>query len=489
MDLTIRKINETYIKIDCEESIEKELGSYFTFEVPNSKFKLKKLKEKYKDKKIKWDGKIRLFNMMTHQIYLGLIPYIKTFCEERNYTIQFLDDFDGFDFSLDQANEFIKTLSLPENYTPRDYQLQAFQHAVSNNRTLLLSPTASGKSLMIYLLVRFYSLKTLVIVPTVTLIHQLTSDFSDYGYDEKNIHKIFTGKEKSNDCPVFISTWQSIYKLPKKWFEQFDVVIGDEAHLCQSDSFKTIFSKLTDCKYRFGFTGSLSDSVTHRLVIEGMFGKVKRTTTTSELIKQNYLSKFEIKCLVLDYPDKVKITTKQFDYQTEMDFLCLNQKRNEFIKKLAVSLNGNTLILFQYVEKHGKQLYNMINVFDNRKVFFVHGKVDGEERDSIRKLIENEKDAIIVASYQTFSTGINLKNLHNIICASPSKSRIRMLQSIGRGLRKSDNKEKCVLYDIADNLQYKRRVNFTLKHFAKRIKLYNEENFNYKIFKFDLKVD
>ena len=176
--------------------------------------------------------------------------------------------------------------------------------------------------------------------------------------------------------------------------------------------------------------------------------------------------------------------------EDEMDYLCEHEQRNKFIRNLACDLKGNTLVLFNYVEKHGLPLYEMINNYTDRPVHLVYGGIDVDDREEIRRLVENEtpeNNGIIVASYGTFSTGINIRNLHNIIFASPSKSRIRNLQSIGRVLRKGANKVKAILYDIADDCTHNSRRNYTLNHFIERIKIYNEENFNYEIISIQLK--
>jgi superfamily II DNA or RNA helicase len=310
-------------------------------------------------------------------------------------------------------------------------------------------------------------------------------DFESYGFDsEKYCHMIYSGKDKETSKPIVITTWQSIYNLPDQWFNKYNAVIGDEAHLFKAKSLIKILSNMHNCKYRFGFTGTLDGTQTHRLVLEGLFGPVKNITTTKDLIDQKYLSDFKIKCLVLKYPDDdCKLIYKK-KYKEEVDFLVSSTKRNRFIKNLSVSLKGNTLLLFQYIEKHGKILYDLIQseAQDDRKVYFVHGGVEAEDRENIRMLVEMENDAIIIASYGTFSTGVNIKNLHNIIFASPSKSRIRNLQSIGRGLRLGDNKTGCVLFDISDDLIHNSRKNYSLQHFIERIKVYNDEKFKYKMY-------
>ena len=480
--LYISKINEVYAHVKCESSDAMELNEYFTFYVPGYKF-MPAFRNKV------WDGKIRLFNSQTRQLYYGLLPHLEKFAEERDYKIEYDESIEPADeFSYNDAQEFIDTLGLP--FAPRDYQIKAFVHAVRNKRAMLLSPTASGKSLIIYLLARWFNTKTLIIVPTISLVAQLYKDFEDYGFEsDKYIHQIMAGADKKTDCPIVISTWQSIYKMPKEWFEQFEVVVGDEAHLFKAKSLTTILTNLTDCKYRFGLTGTLDGTQTHRLVLEGLFGRVKSVTTTKELIDTGKLAKFKIKALVLKHDDVSCKECKNHKYQDEINYIVGKPSRNRFIRNLSLSLKGNTLLLYQFVDKHGRILYNMIKdaVAEERPVFFIHGDVNVDEREEVRRITEGESNAIIVASYGTFSTGINIRNLHNVIFASPSKSKIRTLQSIGRGLRLGDNKETATLYDISDDLTYKSRKNFTLEHFIERMKIYNDEKFEYKIYTINLK--
>ena len=475
----VSKFDETYNKISCEISTAHELSEYFTFFVPGYKF-MPAYRNKF------WDGKIRLFNKMNGLLYAGLNEYVEKFCKERGYLLDYSDEFTAIEFSLKEAKEFLDKLNL--KIYPRDYQIEAFTHAVRNRRALLLSPTASGKSLIIYMLNRLYNAKTLIVVPVTSLVHQLSSDFEDYGYDSKrHVHKIFSGQEKNTDKLVTISTWQSIYKMPKDWFSQFDVVIGDEAHLFKAKSLTSILEKMNQCKYRFGFTGTLDGTNTHKLVLEGLFGPVKKVITTAELIEQKHLSDFKIKALILSYPDEIKQMMKNYSYQDEIDYIVSCSNRNNFIKNLVLSLEGNSLLLFQFVEKHGRILNDLLKN-NGKETYFVHGGVDAEERENIRKLVEQNSNTIIVASYGTFSTGINIRNLHNVIFASPSKSRIRNLQSIGRGLRRSETKTESTLYDIADDISWKSRKNHTLLHFIERMKIYNEEKFDYKIYKIGLNI-
>ena len=484
-NIIIQKKNEIYLKVETEPYIHQELSEYFTFEVPGAKF-MPQYRSKY------WDGKIRLYGTHNGEIYVGLLDKLISWAKKCEYTVEFKDNkFYGSPFeenemiSVEGVSDYMKSISRHE---PRDYQVNAVYDALRYNRKLLISPTASGKSLMIYSIVRYFVEKEhniLLIVPTTSLVEQMYKDFEDYGWNaEEYCHKIYSGKEKSTNKNVVITTWQSIYNLPRSFFENFGVVIGDEAHQFKSKSLVGIMTKMDNTKYRFGFTGTLDGSQTHKWVLEGLFGPSYKVTQTQELIERGYLSKLQIKVLLLKHNEH------QFnEYEEEIQYLITHDKRNNFIKNLSLDLKGNTLILFNRVETHGQPLYEMINssAAKDRKIFFVYGGVDAEEREKVREITEKENDSIIVASYGTFSTGINIKNLHNIIFASPSKSRVRNLQSIGRVLRKGENKNKAVLYDIADDITYKSKKNYTLNHLIERIKIYNEEKFNYEIIQIDFK--
>ena len=439
-----------------------------------------------------WDGKIRLFSNHNGEMYVGLLDKLIKFCEDHEYTYEFREsEYYGLPFEVNGmiSKEGVKDyMTAISRYAPREYQVEGVYDALKHNRKLLISPTASGKSLMIYSIVRYYVEKgknTLIVVPTTSLVEQMYKDFADYGWDVGSFcHKIYAGKERETDSQVIITTWQSIYKLPRKYFERFSVVIGDEAHQFKSKSLISIMTKLADAKFRYGFTGTLDGTQTHKWVLEGLFGPSYKIIKTDELMKKGHVATLDINVLLLKHPPN-KFET----FEDEIQYIINHDRRNKFIRNLALDLKGNTLILFARVEGHGEPLYNLINSnsLEQRHVFFVHGGVDTEDREKVRSITENENNAIIVASYGTFSTGINIKNLHNVIFASPSKSRIRNLQSIGRILRKGNNKTKATLYDIADDISFKSRKNYTLNHLIERIKIYNEEKFNYDIVNIPLK--
>jgi superfamily II DNA or RNA helicase len=315
------------------------------------------------------------------------------------------------------------------------------------------------------------------------------SDFEEYGFDsEKHIHQISGGTDKISKKPILVSTWQSASKQPKEWFDQFDVVIGDEAHRYKANSLKKIMESSTSCEYRFGFTGSLDGSQSNQLTLEGLFGKHKQIKTTKDLINEGYISDVEIKILVLKYSEVERKNHSKDDYQTEIAFLYDHKGRNRFIENLALSLPGNTLLLFQRVEAHGIPLYENLSERSKKvPVYYVSGMIEGEDREQIRKIVNEHENSITVASVGTFSTGVNIPNINNIIVAAPTKSTIRILQTIGRGLRKTKTKTHCTVFDVVDNMQWKKRQNYTLKHYAERLRIYAKEQFNYKIYQVDLK--
>ncbi len=480
MDIVVHKKDDVYLNIECEPNIAHDLSDYFTFKVPGYKFM-----PAYRSRA--WDGKIRLFNAFGGELYCGLLPYVEEFAERNNLSIESLP-LNGL-ISPDETSDFFKGLNPHVSGSPidpYDYQLEAFHHGINHKRALMISPTSSGKSLMIFALVSWYlkhtDRKILIVVPTTSLVEQLYKDFKDYSQDGLDAHKIYAGKDKETDKRIVITTWQSIYKLQKPWFKQFGAVIGDEAHNFKAKSLTSILTKMIDCEYKFGFTGTLDGTQTHKLVLEGLFGPIHKVTTTKALMDKETIAKLHIEAVTLGYTEEEKKLVKTMVYKDEIDFLISHKKRNKFICDLALSRKKNTLILYQFVEKHGKKLHKQLNDLDpQRPVFFVSGDIKTEVREEIRAITEKSTNAIIVASYGTFSTGINIRNLHNVIFGHPAKSRIRNLQSVGRVLRVDGGKDKATLFDISDDLSWKKHKNFSLKHFFERVKIYNSEKFDYKL--------
>ena len=480
--IKIKKVDSVYIEIECDKSISKELSTFFTFKIPNSQYN-----PAFRRKK--WDGKIRLFNIINNRIYAGLLPYIFSFANDRGYKVSYQEELQEDTLPI----EFPRVYSNGSQIQPHDYQLDSVRHAIQNRRALLVSPTGSGKSLIIYYLMlellKRTKKKILIIVPTTGLVTQLCADFQDYANSKKirdHIHLIYAGQSKETKERIVITTWQSVYTQPESFFEQFESVIGDESHLFKAKSLVKIMTKLRNCPYRIGTTGTLDGTKVHKLVLEGLFGTVYQVTSTKELIDRDVLADLKIDCLLLKYPESEVQQIKRAKYQEEIEWLILNNKRNDFICNLANSISGNVLVLFNFVEKHGVPLYEKIIKQNKKEAFLICGKTEIEEREQIRKIVDKSKNSVLVASYGTCSTGINIKNIHAIIFASPSKSVIRVLQSIGRGLRKSDTKDKVTVYDIGDDLSYGKYRNHALRHLDERTTIYTNEQFVFKKTKINL---
>lgn len=503
-ELTIEKVNESFIRVTGSDAgLEMDLFEHFSHYVDGYKFM-----PAYKSRR--WDGKIRKYNIQDKTIHLGLYPDVVEFANEAGYKVNTVkSDVYGLpletqEVDVDQFNKFVESLNIHikgNPATPYDYQIDACIESIKKKRLILLSPTSSGKSLIIYILARWYmeyedDRKILLIVPTTNLVRQMQSDFADYSshdesFDiERDFHMIFSGQDKEADSRIFCSTWQSIYKLAPLWFSKFGITFGDEAHQYQAKSLQSIFEKLKNCDYRIGTTGSVDQSnELTRLNLKGVFGPLHQVIRTHELMDDGTVETLKINVIRLNYSDELKQKLVKCKYQDEIDFIVQNESRNKFIRNLATKCEGNTLILYNYVEKHGKPLYELISSHlkdTDRNVYIVHGGVDSKEREELRHILETEKDAIVVASLGTFSTGISVNNINNLIFASPTKSLYKVLQSIGRGLRLSTNGYRTTLYDIGDDFSWKKKVNHTLRHLFVRLKIYNSEKFDHTIYTVDV---
>ena len=427
MIIKIEKLDEVFVRVFSDGSVEQEISDFFTYEYPGARFT-----PQFRARL--WDGKVRLYDQVRKTLYVGLVKYVEDFAANNGYQVEYLNQvLHTNNITSESVQLFAKALDPHGRGKPieiRDYQIEAVTTALSKERTLLLSPTASGKSFIIYTIMRWHLLakrKCIIIVPTTSLVEQLFTDFQDYssanGWSvDDRVQKLYSGFTKDITKDVLITTWQSVYLQPKAWFKQFNVIFGDEAHQFKAKSLSTVMEKLVDVRYRIGTTGTLDNKKIHKLVLEGMFGPVHRVTTTKELMDSERLAQLNITCIVLKYSEEIRKGRKNNTYQEEMDWLVSCEPRNKFIRNLATNSSGNTLVLFQYVEKHGKVLYELIKdkVHEDRKVFFVYGGTETIDRESIRHITEGESDAIIVASFGTFSTGINIPSLENIVFASLS---------------------------------------------------------------------
>lgn len=484
-DVHLRHLDYCTMQVRAEPSIMMELADHFTYFAPNYKWS-----PKFKARM--WDGKIRLLRRDTGLLHAGLAQKVKKFCDSREYTMSFDDEMCYDNVSKHEIEQFIEKLNPPEWLDTRDYQIDSIVKCIRSNRRTLVSPTSSGKSFMMYVIAQWYKEKTLLIVPRTGLVTQMRDDFISYGYKGTISTSVDGGLDKSNniDADVIITTWQSLdngkSKMPKAWYQQFRVVFGDEAHGAKAKCLTSIMTKLTNCKYRFGTTGTLDDDPLNETTIQGLFGPKFQCVSTKELMDAGYVSKLQIKCIVLNYEKELCKETRGMKYHEEIEWITTNPERMKFVKNLALSLDDNKLVFFQRI-KHGKALREIIEKESKDNVFYIEGSVGTDERDRIRHAIEDEHNAILLASLGTTSTGISINKLKHMIAAHPSKAKIGVLQAIGRLLRLHGEIETVYLYDIVDNLTNGSKKNYTLSHFEARCDIYDKEKFDYKIFNVTIK--
>jgi superfamily II DNA or RNA helicase len=337
-----------------------------------------------------------------------------------------------------------------------------------------------------YIIIQYLTLvegfdRILLTVPTTGLVTQIYNDFKDYAQNiEFNEADYLTIPNKQNikfkaDAKVIISTWQSIQKQDIEYFENFDVLMCDEVHTMAADVSQQISLKSKNVSVKLGMTATLSNTKLGEMPLIGLFGPIYKTTTTADLIGQGMLAKIEIKAIQMSFPN-ISNRARIIDYAEEISILTNSVERTEFIAKLSGKLKGNTLVLFNHIE-HGTAIFNTVKeLYPEKKVFYIAGSSSKQEREDVRVVAEKNDDVIIVAGYAVFSTGVNIKNLHNLMFAAPSKSMIRILQSIGRVLRLHNGKDCAVVYDLYDIFgdDPSKAKNYGFKHFIERYKIYND---------------
>ena len=480
--IKLLKKNELYIEIQCERSIQLEIQDKFAFQVPGFQY-MPRYKNGF------WDGTIKLYDLKRNSFPIGLLISLFKLAKDNDWDLEIDKNLklDAFDKDIETFIEDV----LPELILePYDYQMEAFLKSIKLNRSLVLSPTGSGKSLIIYLIIRFLLNhvpgKILISVPSINLVRQMKTDFCSYENNRficDQCYGLVSGVTKQTSRRVVIATWSMLYRQDTSFFTPFDVFICDEAHQADSMAIGKIISMMPNVRYRYGFTGTLDGSKTHELQCRAWFGSLIKSSSTKELMDKGLLSSLEIQSISIEYPEKEKMEMKSSDYQAEISFIVSHPRRNEFLVDLALSQPNNTLLLFNLVERHGEVIFKMAEKEaqeKGKKVFFISGETGVDRREYIRQTMERENNVVLFASFGTLAVGVNIKNLHTIIFAHPYKARIRTLQSIGRSLRKLSGKEKSILFDICDNLSIGKHSNITLKHALERLKIYESEGFDVK---------
>lgn len=503
-DISLLPCNEIYYKIEAGPHIINKIRSYFSLRVPGFIFN-----PLYKNGL--WNGFVCLFK--GNYFPKGLRKDLEKFASDNHYSIYVHDQHRSCGISLEYLDELIKTTKLSSvdkksgnvfEIQLRDYQEEAIRLCIKNQHQLIVSQTSTGKSLMIYMVMKIlqeaiiFDSKMLIIVPSITLVEQMYSDFESYS--RLNGWKVddFCTKMHSKAKPdynkqILITTWQSLMDKDEEFFKQYKAVFLDEAHKIGKSNTKEAkqieleINKCVNAKFLFGFTGTLPEEILYRKKILGFFGNTKAVTSYSDAISTGNISDLEINILELEY-------TSGFDgsmrnYKNEKSFIMSSQRRNEFLKKLMLKNNGNQLLLFMEIKKHAKVIYESIindERFKDYKIILLDSTSKVSVREDTKKLLETNDKVIVFGTYALLGTGWSVNNIWNIIFVAPLKSKIAVLQSIGRGLRLIPGQKKvCKIWDIVDKFEYK---NILYKHYLTRYKYYAENKFNMKVYHFKNEV-
>lgn len=491
-DIKIHFLDYSNVKIECCDSILMEMREYFSFEVEGARFNPR---FKYGG----WNGRICLMEY-SGLLPIGLTKTVGIFAKNMGYSV-WVDPrlFEKEDVTEEGIKEWCESLEMysgSNRITPYWYQSKAVFEGIHHKRRMLVLPTSAGKSAIACMLSRWYlenyEGKVLIIVPTTSLVLQMRDDFVDYRqFPHQAIHTIMSGTSKTvGDRLIVVSTWQSACKQPPEWFQQFGMVIVDEAHKATAKNLTSIIKGMTHCEFKIGMTGSPRDGKCNAMQYVAMFGDISKIVSIDRLMEEGQVTKLKINCLFLRYTDEECNAVKGREYAEEIKYITSHARRNKFSCNLALKLakKGENVFLMFRNTKHGKALYEALKRVHD-KVYYVDGGVKTEDRDEFKKMAEGETGLICVASYGVFSTGVSIKNLHHVIFGHPVKESTIVRQSIGRALRKHGSKDIAVVWDLVDHLATRAKsknakkqfthLNYALKHALERIKIYNEDRFEY----------
>lgn len=504
-DIIIHKINEVFFQLECEDSTAIELSNFLKCFAPNYKYHPR-------FKLHIWDGRVTFFDSRTRLLPIGLYPYISKFCKKNNYTYSF--EFDSKKFRNNLTDEFLEKFYLEifsgTKFTLRDYQKELIEVALKNKRGILLSATSSGKSITIYAMIRFFLMqnkRVILIVPNIQLVNQMYSDFAEYSQRNTNgdypwkdvdnyVAKLYNGMDPDLNKPVLISTFQSLAKKDLNFFETCGAVIVDETHRTKTVSIKNILKNCINADYRIGVTGTMTSDLCELYTITGYLGPILKEIKVKELQEQGFLADIKIKNIVLKYPIEFIKDNRRLEYDDEKKAIYNNPDRNKILNLIFSNIpdEQNTLILLEnlwhldFVKEHIEKTFS-----EKYELLVIHGKIDPEDREAFRQIMESKKNIILLATYGTLSTGVSIKNIKNIVFFASSRGQIRVLQSIGRGLRMKEGKTFVTLWDVVDSLCYKTKSgnlvrNHLFKHWEGdkdrdklgRLDYYNAQKFEYK---------
>ena len=484
--IVVEKVDEVFVRINCSLEQGYEIKNYFSCYTNGYKWH-----PKFKARL--WDGKVSFFNMKNQTLPIGLLKKFDKFAEEYEYPITYTFNREPDSVCQDDLDLFYKEIFVDSKFYPRDYQNKAILNSINHGRGVLEMATGSGKSLIIYCLIRFMLASTegkiILVVPSVMLTQRMFSDFVSYGWKNAftEVSILYSDKDRYDPSKrILITTWQSVYKKDQEYFDKFESVIIDESHSAKAESLKSILSKCTKASFRIGTTGTLPTESVDKYSIFGFLGPVISTVKSIDLMELGILAKIKIINVFLKYSEKEINKSKKMTYAEEERFIHTHPNRNaifSFILK-NIDKDENTLILCSKIE-HLKSIVAYLEFkFKDRKIVQIHGSVDYDKREDIRQSLDNEKGTILVGSYGTMKQGVNIKKLHNVIFASSYKSKITVLQSIGRGLRTHEEKSELKLWDIIDDMRYEKRTgtigtNYIFDHFMERLSYYKDQSFTF----------
>lgn len=447
-----------------------------------------------------WDGYVSYIKD-DKWIPAGLWRYVVQICKDYNIQV----DIKGIrrlidpDMNAESFESWALDFFKGAEITPRDYQIETAFNILKYRRCLAELATSAGKTLISFLTVAYMlekqkAEKILFIVPNVSLVVQAHEDFHEYNYMNKvdlRIQQIFAGKKIKSNKNIIIGTYQSLVKKDKEYFSQFDAVIVDETHKAKSNSIKTILQKCTNAKYKYGLSGTIpKDGTLDKLTLMSQTGPVISEVKASFLQNQGHIAKCVVKVIEMQYATDSQrhafqeLAQNKYEnkdvFQLEQNFVINTPSRLDFISSVISRVPRNSLVLFHRIE-HGKRLYEKLRQDSNKRVFYVDGGTDKDIREEYKKKMEAGEEVVIVASYGTFSTGISIKKIHNIFFTESFKSEVIIRQSIGRGLRQHESKDKVLIVDFVDDIRTEEWDNYLFKHGKARQKIYKQEKFDYNI--------
>lgn len=366
-------------------------------------------------------------------------------------------------------------------FTLRNYQEEVIQKAIKLGTGTCVLGTGAGKTFTTAALIeQFYrasndpdTFKCLMLVPDLGLVTQTFDEFINVGITYKCTK--WTGKTKpdftANVIIANIGIIQSQFE-DHDWLRHIDLLIVDECHKITAGNKISKIVQQIKTPNKFGFTGTLPEDQLNKWSIIGKLGPVIYEKNSYELRLENFLTNVNVKIMNINYSPRPHFSGPT-GYRDELEYIYNHDRRNTILQSLVRKLPNNTLIMVNHIA-HGDIIMEYLEKIEGKKVYFIQGSVDVEERDRIKAIMEKETNVVVVAISAIFATGVNVKNLHNIIFASGGKSFIRTVQSIGRGLRKHDSKDKLVIFDMCDQL------NYGVAHCDKRKDIYDKEKIRYK---------